>query len=75
MSIEFENITRSAKLIDTRIEINIITLNLTRRVRFPIRDEPKFINIVFQIDHSQEFYKMIEKISIKIRSTVNMISI
>jgi len=75
VSIEFGNTTRSAGLIDTKIEINIIILDLARRARFPIRDGPRFINIISQTDHSQEFYKIIEKVSIKIGSIINTVSI
>jgi len=46
MSIKFRNIIRSAGLIDTKIEINIIMLDLARRVGFPIRDEFRFINMI-----------------------------
>ena len=46
VSIEFEDIARSAGLIDTGAEINIITLDLARRTRFPIRDESRFMNMI-----------------------------
>ncbi len=73
--IEFRDTTRSAGLIDTRTEINIITLNLARRAGFPIRDEPKFINRVFQTSHSREFYKIIKEVPIKIGSAINTVPI
>ncbi len=44
--IEFKNTARSAGLIDTGAEINIIILNLIGRVRFPIRDGFRFINMI-----------------------------
>ncbi len=44
--VEFGGTVRSVGLIDTGVEINIITLNLARRAGFPIRDEPRFINII-----------------------------
>jgi len=47
VSVEFEGTARNAGFIDTRIKINIITLNLARRAGFPIRDGPRFINIIF----------------------------
>ncbi len=75
MSIEFGNTVRSVELIDTGVEINIITLNLARRVEFPIRDGSRFINIVSQTGHSREFYKVIEEVSVKIGSVVNTVSI
>ena len=75
MSVEFENTTRNAGFIDTGAEINIITLNLARRTEFPIRDEPRFINIISQTSHSRGFYRMVEEVSIKIRLTINTISI
>src|SRR6266536_3208357 len=74
VSIEFEDTIRSAELIDTGIEINIITLDLVRRAGFPIRDEPRFMNIISQTDHSRGFYRVIEEVSIKIESTVNTVS-
>ncbi len=75
MPIEFKNIIRSVGLIDTRAEINVITLNLAKYIRFPIRDESRFINIVSQINYSREFYKVIEKVPIKIQSTINTVPI
>ena len=75
MPIEFEDTARSAELIDTRTEINIITLNLARRARFPIRDGPRFINIISQTNHSREFYRVVEEMPIKIGSAVNTVSI
>ena len=75
MSIEFGDTVRSVELIDTGVEINIITLNLARRAGFPIRDEPKFINRVFQTSHSREFYKIIKEVPIKIGSAMNTVSI
>ena len=75
MPIEFGNTARNAGLIDTRVEINIITLNLARRIRFPIRDGPRFINIISQTNHSRGFYRVVEKISIKIKSVINTVSI
>ncbi len=75
MSIELKNTTRNVELIDTRTEINIITLDLTRRAKFPIRDGPRFINMISQTDHSREFYKIIEKISVKIESAINTVPI
>ncbi len=67
--------TQKAGFIDTRTEINIITLDLTRRTKFPIRDEFRFINIISQTGHSREFYKIVEEILIKIRSAVNTVFI
>ncbi len=75
MSIKFRNIIRSAGLIDTKIEINIIMLDLARRVGFPIRDGPRFINMISQTSYSREFYKIIEEVSIKIGSAVNTMPI
>ncbi len=75
MPIKLGNITRSEELIDTRVEINIITLDLARRVRFPIRDGPRFINIVSQTDHSRGFYRMIEEMPVKIGSAINTVPI
>ena len=75
VSIEFENTTRNAGLIDTKIEINIITLNLARRAGFPIRDGPKFINIISQTNHFREFYKVVEEAFIKIKLTINTVPI
>ncbi len=46
VSIEFGSTVRSAGLIDTGIEINVIILNLARRAGFPIRDGPRFMNMV-----------------------------
>ena len=75
MPIELKNTTRNAGLIDIRTEINIITLNLTRRAGFPIQDKPRFINMISQTDHSRGFYKIIEKVFIKIRLAVNTVPI
>ncbi len=55
--------------------LNIITLDLARRARFPIRDGSRFINIISQTGHSRKFYKIVEKMSIKIGSAINTISI
>ena len=49
--IEFGDTARNAGFIDIRVEINIITLDLVRRVRFSIRDESRFMNIIFQIGY------------------------
>ena len=75
MSIEFGNTARNVGLIDTGVEINIIMLDLARRAGFPIRDEPRFINMISQTGHSREFYKVIEEVSVKIGSVVNTVSI
>ncbi len=75
MSVEFRNTTRSVELIDTGVEINIIILDLARCVRFPIRDGSRFINIISQIDHFRGFYKVVEKILVKIGSAVNTVFI
>jgi len=75
MPIKFENTARNIKLIDTGTEINIITLDLARRVGFPIQDESKFINIISQTGHSRGFYGMVKKISVKIGSAINTILI
>jgi len=75
MLVEFGGTVRSTGLIDTGAEINIIILNLIRRAGLPIRDESRFINIISQINYSREFYKIIEKISIKIGSAMNTVSI
>ena len=75
MSIEFEDTARSAGLIDTGVEINIITLNLTRRAGFPIRDGFRFINIISQTGHSRGFYGVVEEIPIKIESVINTVPI
>ncbi len=73
--IELENMARNVKLIDTGAEINIITLDLARRTRFPIRDEPRFINMIFQTGHSREFYKIIEEVPVKIGLVINTVPI
>ena len=52
-----------------------MTLDLTRRAGFPIRDESRFMNMVFQTGHSRGFYRVVEEISIKIESVVNTVSI
>ena len=75
MPIELGDTTRSAGLIDTGVEINIITLDLARRAKFPIRDGPRFINIISQTSYSRGFYKIIEEVPIKIGSAINTISI
>ncbi len=75
MSIELENTTRNVGLIDTKAEINIITLDLARRTGFPIQDGPRFMNMIFQTDHSREFYRVIEEISTKIGLVINTMSI
>ena len=75
MSIELENTARSVKLINTGVEINIIMLDLTRRVRFPIRDGFRFINIISQTGHSRGFYGVVEEVLIKIELTINTVSI
>ena len=71
MFIEFRGMARSAGLIDTGTEINIITLDLTRRAGFPIRDGSRFINIVSQTGHSRGFYGVVKKIPVKIGSAIN----
>ena len=75
MLIEFRDITRSAGLIDIRVEINIITLDLARRAGFPIRDKSRFMNMISQTGHSRGFYKIIEEVPVKIGSAVNTVSI
>ncbi len=47
MFVEFGGTVRNAGLIDTGVEINIITLDLVRCAGFPIRDGPRFINMIF----------------------------
>src|SRR6266536_1767114 len=69
--IKFGDTIRSAELIDTRVEINIIILDLATRTGFPIRDGSKFINIISQTGYSREFYKIVEEISVKIGLTIN----
>ncbi len=73
--VEFKDTARNIELIDTGVEINIIMLDLARRAGFPIRDGSKFINMISQIGHSREFYRVIEKIFIKIGLTINTVSI
>ncbi len=73
--IEFGGTVRNVELIDTRTEINIIILNLARSIGFPIRDGPRFINMISQTGHSRGFYRVVEEISIKIGSAMNTISI
>jgi len=73
--VELGDTIRNARLIDTGVEINIITLDLTRRAGFPIRDGSRFINIVSQTGHSRGFYKVVEEVSIKIESAVNTVLI
>ncbi len=75
MLIELEDTARNAGFIDTRVEINIIMLNLARRTKFPIRDEFRFINIISQINHFRGFYRVVEKVPIKIGSVINTIPI
>ncbi len=75
MFVEFGNTARSVGFIDTRVEINIITLNLIRRVRFPIRDGSKFMNMIFQTGHSRGFYEIVEEVSVKIGLAINTIFI
>ncbi len=75
MSIKFGDTARSVRLIDTGVEINVITLDLARRVGFPIRDGSRFINMISQINHSREFYRVIKKIFVKIGSAVNTVFI
>ncbi len=73
--VELGDITRNVELINTGAEINIITLNLARRAGFPIRDGSRFINIISQTNYSREFYRMVEKIPVKIESAINTIPI
>ncbi len=75
MFVEFGNTARNAGLIDTEVEINVMTLDLVRRAGFPIRDGPRFMNMVSQTDHSREFYGVVEKMPVKIGSAVNTVSI
>ncbi len=75
MFIEFKDTTRSAGFIDTRAEINIIILNLARRVGFPIQDESKFMNMISQTGHSREFYRVVEKVPVKIGLIINTVFI
>ena len=75
MSIELRNTIRNAGLIDTRVKINIITLDLARRTGFSIRDESRFINIISQTGHSREFYKVIKKMPVKIGLIINTVFI
>ncbi len=75
MFIEFGNTARSVKLIDTRTKINIITLNLARRAGFPIRNGPKFINMISQTGHSRGFYRIVKEVSVKIGSAINTVPI
>ena len=75
VSIEFKGTARSVGLIDTGVEINIITLDLSRRAGFPIRDESRFINMISQTDHSRGFYGVVEEVPVKIGSAVNTVSI
>ena len=73
--IEFGDMIRNVGLIDTKAEINIITLNLARRTRFSIRDGSRFINIISQTGHSRGFYEIVEEVSVKIGSAVNTVFI
>ena len=75
MFIEFKDIIRSVKLIDTRVEINIITLDLVKRAKFPIQDESRFMNMISQTGHSREFYGVVEEVFIKLRSAINTVFI
>ena len=52
MFIEFGDTARSVGLIDTGVEINIIMLDLARRVGFPIQDGFRFMNMISQTGHS-----------------------
>ena len=52
-----------------------MTLNLTRRAEFPIRDGSRFINIISQTGHSRGFYGVVEEVLIKIGSAVNTVPI
>src|SRR6266536_2558767 len=69
--VEFGDTVRSAGLIDTGIEINIITLDLARCVGFSIRDGFRFINMIFQTGHARGFYGVVEEMSVKMGSAVN----
>ena len=75
MSIEFGDTARNAELIDTEVKINIIILNLARRVGFPIQDESKFMNMISQTGHSREFYRVVEKVPVKIGLIINTVFI
>ncbi len=75
MSIEFGGTARSAGFIDTGVEINVMMLDLARRVGFPIRDGSRFINMVSQIGYSRKFYGVVEEVSVKIGSAVNTVFI
>ncbi len=75
VSVKFGSTVRSAGLIDTGVEINIITLDLMRRVRFPIRDGFRFINIISQTGHFRGFYGVVEEVFVKIGLAVNTVSI
>ena len=44
--VELGDTARSVGLIDIGVKINIMTLDLARRARFPIRDGPRFMNMV-----------------------------
>ena len=52
-----------------------MTLDLTRRAGFPIRDESRFMNMVSQINHFREFYRVVEEMPVKIGSIVKTVSI
>ena len=75
MSVEFGGTARSVRFIDTGVKINIITLDLARRVGFPIRDESRFINMISQTGHFREFYRVIEEMPVKIGSAINTVPI
>ncbi len=75
VSVEFEDTARSVGLIDTGVEINIITLDLARRAEFPIRDGFRFMNMISQIGYSRGFYKMVEEVSVKIGLVINTVFI
>jgi len=73
--IEFGDIARSVGLIDTGVEINVITLDLARRVGFPIRDGSRFINMISQTGHFRGFYGVVEEVLVKIGLAVNTVFI
>src|SRR6266498_1001107 len=50
-------------------------LDLARCVGFPIRDEPRFINMISQTGHFRGFYGVVEEVSVKIGLVVNTVSI
>src|SRR6266536_456999 len=73
--IELGDTARSARFIDTRAKINVITLNLAKRIEFPIRDGSRFMNMVSQTNHFRRFYRVVEEIPVKIGSAVNTVPI